>query len=104
MSVLTHAPLEEWLCLWRLVQQSLACTRRLLLHFDSPGSALAADPDRWRSLGISSVHANRLARWQGDSAAGLRAELSDAVAADVAWCEAAGHGVLAFDHDSYPAL
>ena len=42
MPVLTQAPLEDWLRLWHLVQQSLGCIRRLLPHFATPGAALEA--------------------------------------------------------------
>lgn len=104
MTILTTAPVADWLRFWRLLQQSLASSRRLLRHFDSPGAALAAAPATWRELGLGEAAVERLAAWQyGDDAALVR-ELDQGLASDLAWCEGPGQGLLAIDHPDYPAL
>lgn len=104
MQILTSAPAADWLRLWRLVQQSLASTRRLLLQFPTPGAALAAAPPLWRQLGLATASVERLAAWQYGDDPALCRELEDGLAADLAWCEAPGQGLVAIDHPDYPAL
>lgn len=104
MTILTTAPVADWLRFWRLVQQSLASSRRLLQHFDSPGAALAASSATWRELGLGEAAVERLAAWQYGDDAGLVRELDEGLAIDLAWCEAPGQGVLAIDHPDYPPL
>lgn len=104
MTQLTTAPAADWLRFWRLVQQSLASTRRLLRHFDSPGAALAAAPATWRGLGLGEPVVERLVAWQYGDDADLVRELDDGVAADLAWCDGDGQALLALDHPDYPPL
>lgn len=104
MQILTSAPAADWLRLWRLVQQSLASTRRLLQHFPTPGAALAAAPMLWRELGLPPASIERLAAWQYGDDPALCRELEEGLAADLAWCEAPGQGLVAIDHPDYPAL
>lgn len=104
MTHLTTAPAADWLRFWRLVQQSLASTRRLLPHFGSPGAALAAAPATWRDLGLGEPVVERLAAWQYGDDADLVRELDEGVATDLAWCEGEGQALLALDHPDYPPL
>lgn len=101
---LTAAPAADWLRLWRLLQQSDQAARRLLQAFASPGAALAAAPTEWRELGLPPAPVERLSAWQYGDDPALCRELEDGLAADLAWCEAPGQGLLALDHDDYPPL
>lgn len=102
--LLTSAPAADWLRLWRLLQQSEPAARVLLNHFGSPGAALAASPADWLELGLAPCRVERLTAWQYGDDPGLRRELEEGLAADLAWCQAPGQGLLAIDHDDYPPL
>lgn len=104
MPILTRAPVLDWLRLWRLVQQSLSSSRRLLQSFPGPGAALGAAPAMWRELGIAPALVERLAAWQYGDDPAFTQDFDAGVAADLAWCEAPDQGLLAIDHDAYPAL
>lgn len=104
MPLLTSAPAADWLRLWRLLQQSAGSARRLLQHFPSPGAALAASRPQWLELGLAPARAAALEAVQSGADAALCRELDDGVAADLAWCEAPGQGLVAIDHPEYPAL
>lgn len=100
--LLTSAPAMDWLRLWRLVRQSEPALRVLRSGFSSPAAALAAAPDHWRILGLADCHVERLTAWQYGDDPDLGASFEAAVAADLAWCEADGQGLLALDHADYP--
>lgn len=104
MQTLTSAPAADWLRLWRLVQQSLASTRHLLQQFPTPGAALSAAPMLWRELGLAPASVERLAAWQYGDDPALCRDLEEGLAADLAWCEAPGQGLITIDHPDYPAL
>lgn len=100
--LLTTAPAADWLRLWRLVRQSEPALRTLRREFPAPAAALAAAPDHWRQLGVAEPHVERLTAWQYGDDPALGAPFEAAVAADLAWCETAGNGLLALDHPAYP--
>lgn len=104
MQTIPPAQSVDWLRLWRLVQQSSISTNNLLRHFGSPAVALAATPADWRALGLSPAKAERLASWQYGDDPELAREMAEGVAADLAWCEAAGQTLLTLDHPDYPPL
>lgn len=104
MTLLTTAPVADWLRFWRLLQQSLASSRVLLKHFHDPSAALAATPAAWRELGLGEPVVERLAALQyGDDAALVR-ELEEGLDRDLAWCDGPGQGLIAIDHPDYPPL
>ena len=100
--LLTIAPAADWLRLWRLVRQAEPALRTLRAHFPSPAAALAAAPDHWRELRVAEPHVERLTAWQYGDDPALGAPFEAAVAADLAWCEAEGQGLLALEHPAYP--
>lgn len=104
MPMQNFAPAQpvDWLRLWRLVQQSLPAFHRLLAHFGAPDRALAASAAEWRPLAAAA--SERLASWQYGDDPGLARELDEGVAADLAWCEAPGQGLLTLADPGYPAL
>lgn len=104
MPILTSAPAADWLCLWRVLQHSEAGARRLLKHFTTPGAALAAPRSQWLELGLSPVCAGRLEALQSGRDPRLLRELTEGVAADLAWCTASGQGLVTLDHPDYPPL
>lgn len=97
-------PVEDWLRLWRLVQQSSLSVHKLLGQFAGPAEALAASPAEWRGLGVSPERADRLAGWQYGDDAALRKELDEGVAADLAWCQAPANALISLGHPDYPRL
>lgn len=102
MQNLAPAQSVDWLRLWRLVQQSLPACHRLLAHFGAPGRALAASPSEWRPL--AEAASERLASWQYGDDPELARELDEGVAADLAWCETPGQGLLTLSDPDYPPL
>jgi DNA processing protein len=98
------ARLADWLRLWRLAQQSVQAVHKLLNHFDEPGAALAASPAEWRMLGVSPACIDRLTSWQYGDDSTLTRELSEGLAADLAWCEGPDQSLLPIEHPDYPPL
>lgn len=104
MNRFSLAQAMDWLRLWRLVQQSSQATAKLLQFFGSPAAALAASPAQWRALNVAPARAQRLLHWQQGSDPQLAREMDEAVAADLAWCEAPDQALLTLEHPDYPAL
>lgn len=95
---------QEWLRLWRLVQQSSARVHRLRALFADPAHAVAASPSDWRAAGLTEKAVQRLQQWQEGSDPELAREMDEGVAADLAWCETPGQQLLTLDHPDYPPL
>lgn len=104
MKTLSTAQAIEWLRLWRLLRQSSHGLHHLLQAFPSTSEALLASAAAWRAAGVSPASAQRLEHWRQGRDPGLCREMDEAVAADLAWCEQAGHDLLPFGHETYPAL
>lgn len=95
------APLQDWLRLWRLVQQSSASVHKLLCVYDGPAAALQATAADWRRAGVAPEKAARLQRWRAGE---LMQEMQAGLQADMDWCAQPGCALLTLHDDNYPAL
>ncbi|MDO8330545.1 MAG: DNA-processing protein DprA [Fluviicoccus sp.] len=71
-------PLEQWLLLWRLLEQSHTAFLKLWRHLETPSAALQADPQCWAQAGLSARWLKALEQWRAGNDLLVRRDVEEA--------------------------
>jgi DNA processing protein len=92
--------LEDWLLLWRVLEQSHTAFLKLWRELGPPAEILRADAARWREAGLTERRLKALAQFRGGQDLAVRLEVEQALGL----IERQRISVLSLDDPVYPVL